>query len=701
MNSKVITVVLIVVFSCFAFAADKSSKRVLLRPGDNSVNQVGNSDIIPLPAYTSSFTGPSMLYKAPANLQWINYTDDNAEYYLGSGAEADTFAVWYKGAGACSLYSVQSQWHDGDGSSTVLFYVWEISDDPELPDPGITVSRGTWPGKTPLGKVVAGPIPFAPATGGDWQEILFEDFGNVPFFGDIEGNPAAFFVGFVKQGEVPHPLADDVGGRGYNYSWFGGPWNDEADFTWGAYHPVIELMMQIGVTYPYGAKPTISGIDILPETYEGNQELVISAKVTDESVVTGAWLHWNINDPEPGDDSVAMTADGDIYTAAFNPTAVLGDTVYYWVSATDDDGNRSIENLLSPNNFHVIAPVNPGAEILLILDNPYVDPEDFPGFTWEFILDSLGYTYEVWDVAEMNGIDRFTTNAGWTDGIVSISWGTSVIPTRAYDTEKGPFATFLNNGGSLFYIDQDYFFGNGEVDEPVFVSGDFAFDFFSLSGGTNDPGANIDSMIIGAVGDDITGFMSADFIPIYDWNDGQNWTDYLSVDQADYIVTSEGGEDIACKYDAVSFKTVHFAYPIEAMNDTTGWTDSTNGEWNSNFWTLVENSFTWLGFVPTAIDGDNGVVPQRFSLGQNYPNPFNPTTEITFRLGKAIDVDLAIYSVTGQKVRTLVKGYQKAGQHSVTWNGLNESGHKVASGVYFYSIEAGDFKAIKKMVLIK
>ncbi len=700
MNSKVITVVLIFVFSCFAFAADKSSKRVLLRPGDNNVSQIGNSEIIPLPDFASPFTGSFPLYKVPSDLQWINYTDNNAEYYLGSGAEADTMAVWYKGAGACSLYSIQSQWFDGDDAATVLFYVWDISDDPELPDPGLTVPRGDWTGNTPLGDVIAGPIPFAPSSSGDWQEILLEDFGDVPFFGDTEGNPAPFFVGFVKQGEVPHPLADDVGGKGYNYSWFGGPWTEGA---WGGYHPVIELMMKVGVTYPYGAKPSISGIAILPETYQGNQELEVSATVTDESAVTGAWLHWNIDDPEPGNDSVAMTADGDLYTGTFNPMAALGDTVYYWVSATDDDGNRSMENLLSPNNFHVIAPISPGADLLLVLEGVYVDPEDYPGFTWEFILDSLGYTYEVWDIAEMNGIDRFTTTAGWTDGIVVASWGTSVIPTRAYDTDKDPFATFLLDGGNLFFTDQDYFFGNAEVDEPTFVSGNFAFDFFSISGGTNDPGANIDSMIIGADGDDITGFMSADFIPIYDWNDGNNWTDYLILDQAEFIVTTEGGEDVGCKYDNGTFKTVHFAYPIEAMNDTTGWSDTTSGAWDSDFWTLVENSFTWLGFEPTgtAIDGDNGVVPQRFSLGQNYPNPFNPTTEITFRLGKAIDVDLAIYSVTGQKVRTLVKGHQKAGEHAVTWNGMNDVGQRVASGVYFYTIEAGDFKAIKKMVLIK
>ncbi len=397
MNSKLITVVLIVVFSCFAFAADKPSKRVLLSPGENNVSQVGDFEKIPLPYYTSPFTGPSQLYKVPSTLQWIDYTDNQAAWYLSSGGEADTFAVWYKGAGACSLYSIQTQWFDGDDQSTVLFYVWEVSDNPQVGDPGITSSNNDWEGGTPLGDVVAGPIPFAPTSGQDWQEILLEDYGPVPFFGDTEGNPDEFFVGWVKGGEVPAILADNVAVRNYNYSWLGGPLteNEEGMVEWGWYGFEVEFMVKVGVTYPYGAKPTISDILILPETYQGNQAFEVSATITDESTVTGTWLHWNINDPERGVDSVAMTVDEDLYMGTFNPMAALGDTVYYWVSATDDDGNKSMENLLSPNNFHVIAPENPGADILLVVENTYIDPGDYPGFTWEFILDSLGYTNEV------------------------------------------------------------------------------------------------------------------------------------------------------------------------------------------------------------------------------------------------------------------------------------------------------------------
>ncbi len=700
MKSKVFTVafvlVLTVIFTSFLFAADKSSKIQLLNAGDNS-------QIVKLPKSAKSTVPSAPLYKVPAVLQWINHTDSNMEYYLGSGAAGDTMAVWYKGAGACSLYTIENQWYDGDASATVLFYVWEASDNPQVGDPGLAASRLDWEGGSPLGAVAAGPIPFAPSTSGDWQTINIEDFFPVPFFGDTEGTPAAFFVGFVKQDAVPHPLADDVGAKGYTYSWFGGPWTEGA---WGWYNVVIEFGQRIGVTYPYGAKPTVGGIAILPDTYNGAQDFEVSATVTDEGTVTGAWLHWAVNSSAPVGDSVAMVADGDLYTGSYNPGAALGDTVYYWVSAKDNDGNYTIENLLSPNSFEVIAPVNANPDILLVLDNTYVDPADFPYFTWETILDSLGYTCEVWDVGERRGIDASVTTYAWGpnfDGIVNAAWGTSVIPTRAYEPNQA-FAAFLNAGGSLFFTDQDYFFGNGEDEEPTFVAGDFAFDFFSISGGSNDPG-NPDSMIIGAEGDEITDFMSADFVPMRpdDWVDGGNWTDYLIADQADFILTSEEGPDVGVKYEGAGFKTVLIACAIEAMNDITGWSDTTAGAWDSNFITLVSNSLDWLGFVPSvdAIEMVDGIVPQRFSLEQNYPNPFNPSTVITFNLAKKTDVELNVYSVTGQKVRSLVKGNQKAGQYTVTWNGRNDVGQKVASGLYFYKIEADDFVASKKMILIK
>jgi parallel beta-helix repeat protein len=97
-----------------------------------------------------------------------------------------------------------------------------------------------------------------------------------------------------------------------------------------------------------------------------------------------------------------------------------------------------------------------------------------------------------------------------------------------------------------------------------------------------------------------------------------------------------------------------------------------------------------------------GGTPERFALLQNYPNPFNPETYISFALPVASPVSLKIYNVAGQLVKSLADGEQmSAGLHMVRWDGTNQTGEKVASGIYFYKMNAGDFQATKKMVVTK
>ncbi len=88
--------------------------------------------------------------------------------------------------------------------------------------------------------------------------------------------------------------------------------------------------------------------------------------------------------------------------------------------------------------------------------------------------------------------------------------------------------------------------------------------------------------------------------------------------------------------------------------------------------------------------------PDKYSLDQNYPNPFNPSTHITFSLSSASNVSLKVYNLLGQEVSTLASGLYGAGTHVVTFNGTN-----LASGVYFYKIQAGAFNSVKKMILTK
>jgi glucuronoarabinoxylan endo-1,4-beta-xylanase len=92
----------------------------------------------------------------------------------------------------------------------------------------------------------------------------------------------------------------------------------------------------------------------------------------------------------------------------------------------------------------------------------------------------------------------------------------------------------------------------------------------------------------------------------------------------------------------------------------------------------------------------NAGLPKTFALEQNYPNPFNPTTVISYQLPVASEVKLEVYDVLGKRVMVLVNGRQEAGAYNITLNAAN-----LSSGMYFYRLQAGNFVATKKMMLVK
>ena len=94
-------------------------------------------------------------------------------------------------------------------------------------------------------------------------------------------------------------------------------------------------------------------------------------------------------------------------------------------------------------------------------------------------------------------------------------------------------------------------------------------------------------------------------------------------------------------------------------------------------------------------------IPAEFTLLQNYPNPFNPETTIQFGLPHESKVVLKIYNLIGQEIKTLVNENRKAGFHKITWQGDNNFGQRVSSGVYLYKLYSGNFVEIKKMVVIQ
>ncbi len=105
--------------------------------------------------------------------------------------------------------------------------------------------------------------------------------------------------------------------------------------------------------------------------------------------------------------------------------------------------------------------------------------------------------------------------------------------------------------------------------------------------------------------------------------------------------------------------------------------------------------------VTLVSDDANPVMAPNFELQQNYPNPFNPSTMIRYSLAEAGEVLLAVYDANGRLVRTLAAGRRDAGPHSIEWNGLDETGHAVSSGVYLYRLQAGERMETRKLLLVR
>ena len=125
-------------------------------------------------------------------------------------------------------------------------------------------------------------------------------------------------------------------------------------------------------------------------------------------------------------------------------------------------------------------------------------------------------------------------------------------------------------------------------------------------------------------------------------------------------------------------------------------------------WVVVQTFYFNDVDTPASTDAAKAppVLPAETSLLPNYPNPFNPETWIPYQLAKPVDVSVSIYAADGKLVRTLILGHKQAGiyqskSRAAYWDGRNQQGEPVASGIYFYTLTAGDFTATKKMLIRK
>ena len=123
-----------------------------------------------------------------------------------------------------------------------------------------------------------------------------------------------------------------------------------------------------------------------------------------------------------------------------------------------------------------------------------------------------------------------------------------------------------------------------------------------------------------------------------------------------------------------------------------------NADTTIKFSALTDNSGYYLIGVITSAESYTNNLPTKFELAQNYPNPFSSSTSIPYQLEKESDVQVTIYDILGRVVRKFNVGQQSVGLYNVLWDGRNNFGQSVASGVYFYRLNADGESQVKKMI---
>jgi hypothetical protein len=114
------------------------------------------------------------------------------------------------------------------------------------------------------------------------------------------------------------------------------------------------------------------------------------------------------------------------------------------------------------------------------------------------------------------------------------------------------------------------------------------------------------------------------------------------------------------------------------------------------------NQSSYSEIVETAVlTIQDDLIPEQFALHQNYPNPFNPTTQIRFDTAENVMVSIKVFDLMGREIKTLLNSDKTAGYHSIQWDATNSIGEGVSAGMYFYTIQAGEYRSTKKMVLLK
>ncbi|KPK68440.1 hypothetical protein AMJ82_08245 [candidate division TA06 bacterium SM23_40] len=339
---------------------------------------------------------------------------------------------------------------------------------------------------------------------------------------------------------------------------------------------------------------------------------------------------------------------------------------------------KDADNPPPPNNREDTLSVLIDHPAILLVDD---DGGDDAEVAYEDVLgDTFDMLYDIWDVAEQGSPDSYVPTAEL------VIWFTSDdSETTLTASDMALLSSFLDGGGKLFLSGTDI---AEELSGETFLS-----DYLhaSLVAPTNP-----DYGLFGVEGDPI----GDSLLIVVDAQPGKDELGVLA--GADSCFYYELGGVAGLHYDSGTYQVVFFGFGWEAINDAPP--SPTNDKWE-----VMERILYWFGMPPHVGSGPEPMldIPSVLRLAQNRPNPVRERTLITYAVpagageeSRTVAANLTVYNILGQHVRTLVDGPVLPGRHVVTWDRRDGAGQRVASGVYFYRLQAGRTQATRKMIVV-
>jgi len=523
--------------------------------------------------------------------------------------------------------------------------------------------------------------------------IASTDFGVSYWYGDMDIGGWKFYAyGRLVSPPLPDP---DLG-------W----WSRE--FTWD-FVAEVELYGDRGpVINSYTQVP--SGLDTGPFT--------VDADITDDNPgdpsgagVDTAILQWSTDGGTIWTD-VTMSGTEPSFTGDI-PAQAPNTTVDYRIVATDVNANATTQNALP---FYVFGPTTTTLVVFNGFDGASGYPQSYywGSGDWPNSYDFLQFERDTWAYGALT--------AGVVDNYTDIIEITTNGPA---DINNDVIRTWLEaDAGHNYMLAGDEWLGaqSGWPAELPHAAGSFHFDILGINMEYNDlvsASSDISTVmpqagtLLGGAVFDLYTQVSADnswtapmtYDPSYEIGGGvTNWLDGADFEadvEVDMKAVSLRASDSLTVHNIAGHRTLpagnkiaFFAYdPLSLSSDTPNGVEY----WWYGF-TLEAPQvevLNWFG-IPTNVGVVNNLIPDEFAISQNYPNPFNPSTTINFSIPKQSNVVLKVYDILGSEVATLFEGAKNAGNYEVDFDASN-----LASGMYIYTLRAGDFTTSKKMMLLK